>query len=354
VPVIDASGSVVMPGIIDAHAHLGLHADTEPAPLDPPSPTTGATTGRSDLLKALEPRDPAFAEALRAGVTTVLLAPPTGGQVSGRAALLKTILCPLHQAACPERVVRDVAAVCLNAQGGAPRAAKPWELRDTLQRAKDYLQRRAAYEQTKRDWERDVKEAEAKKEIPPAEPAEVALDEDLEPFAPLFRKEVPALVHAGRMDEISSALKVIAEEFGVNVVLVDPADGHRMTGDIRRSGAAAAVGPGILSREKGVIINIADALARAGVPVLFQSSATSGSQMQRMNAAYAVRNGMDPADALRALTINPARALQVQGRLGSIEPGKDADLVILSGDPFDVTTRVQRVFVNGKEAYRAK
>lgn len=346
-PVIDASRQTVVPGLIDAHSHLGLHADADPVSLTPPAPTTGTASGRTKLLDGLEPNDPAFGEALRAGVTTVLLAPPAAGQVCGAAPMIKTVNSP-------DRVVKEIAALCFNLQGGTPRMAQPWTFRDVLARAKDYLQRRAAYEQAKKDWDRDYKQAEADKKSPPREPAEVARDEDQEPFGPLFRKQIPALIHANRADEINTALTVFADESDLNVVLADAADGYRVAEDIHKHHASTAVGPTITRRDKGNLINNADALSKAGVPVLFQTSATSGTQMLRMNAAYAVRYGMDPAEALRAITINPARAFNVQDRLGSIEPGKDADLVFLNGDPLDATSRVERVLVNGKEAYRAR
>jgi imidazolonepropionase-like amidohydrolase len=352
--VINASHSVVMPGMIDAHTHLGLHAEADPAPLDFPSATTGSASGRTNLLNALTPGDPAFGEVLASGVTTVLIAPPTSGQVCGRAALLKTAECSTHGVLCADRIVREVAAVCFNMQGGTQRLAQPWTFRDLLQRAKDYHQRRAKYEQDLKDWERDRREAESKKTTVPREPTEVPLDEDLAPLAALFRGQVPALVHANRADEITNALTIFADESEIPLILVDATDSFRMTDQIRKRGATVALGPDVTHMDKGREVNSAQELTRAGVPTLFQSSATSGVQMLRLNAANAVRNGMDPADALRAVTINPARSLKVDDRLGSIEPGKDADLVILSGDPWDVTSRVQKVLVNGKVMYDGK
>jgi imidazolonepropionase-like amidohydrolase len=343
--VIDASLSVVMPGMIDVHSHLGLHADVEPAPLNPPSATTGQTSGRTKLVKAVNPNDPAFADALQAGVTAILLAPPTTGQVCGQGALLRT--------AGDERVIKEFAALCFNWQGN-PRMAQPWTFRDLLLLAKDYHQRRAQYERDLKQWEHDNNDAKAQGKEEPREPAEVPKDEDLEPFAALFRKDAPAFVHVNRADEIINALKVFRDEFDLDVTLLDVSDGFRVPEEIHKRNAAAAFGPSVTRREKGKLINNAAALARAGVRVLFHSSATSGTQLLRLNAAYAVRNGLDPTDALRALTIYPATVLKVDDRLGSIEVGKDADLVILSSDPFDVTSRVQKVLVKGKVVYNEK
>ncbi len=343
--VIDASRSVVMPGMIDGHSHLGLHADAEPVTLNPPSATTGQTSGRTKLVNAVNPKDPAFGEALRAGVTTILLAPPTSGQVCGQGALLRT--------AGDERVVKEFAALCFNWQGSS-RMAQPWSFRDLLQRAKDYNQRRAQYERDLKQWKHDYNEAKAQGKEEPREPTEVQKDEDLEPFAALFRLDAPAFVHVNRSDEIINALKVFRDEFGLDVTLLDVSDGFRVTEEIQKRNAAVALGPNVTQREKGKLINNADALARAGVRVLFHSSATSGTQFLRLNAAYAVRNGLDPTEALRALTIYPARTLKIDDKLGSIEVGKDADLAILSGDPLDVKSRVEKVLIKGKVVYDGK
>ena len=352
--VIDASNGVLIPGLIDAHSHLGLHAESEPAPLVSASPTSGSASARTRLLNAVTPGDSAYRDALRGGVTTVLLSPPTAGTVSGQASLLKTVECSGHGPICSHRVVRESAAICFNAQGGAPRMAQPWTFRDVLQRGKDYLQRRARYEQEMKDWVRDRGEAELQKKPLPREPAEVQKDEDLEPLAALFRKQIPALVHAERADEILNALKVFSEESELAVVLVGAGDGFRMTEEIRRRGASTAFGPTLIFRDKGRLVNRARASSDAGIPTILQSSGTSGAETLRLNAAYAVRYGMDPMEALRAVTINSAKALMVADRLGSIEVGKDADIVILSGDPWEAASRVKKVLVNGKVVYDGK
>jgi imidazolonepropionase-like amidohydrolase len=229
--------------------------------------------------------------------------------------------------------------------------AQPWTFKELLQRAKDYLQRRSRYEQELKDWNRDRKEAEGAGKPIPREPAEVPEDEDLEPFGALFAKQIPALVHAGRSDEITNALKVFCDESGFPVVLVGASDGFRIPNEIRRRGAAVALGPQSIRQVGGGRVNMAQKLAEAGVTTLFQSSSPSGAELLRLNAALAVRGGMNPNDALQALTISPARALMVADRIGSIEVGKDADLVILSGDPWQVISRIRMVLVNGKVAY---
>jgi imidazolonepropionase-like amidohydrolase len=352
--LIDASRSTVMPGMIDAYSYLGLHADNEQVAIDQAAPQSGPISGRTKLLAALTPRDEAFADALRSGVTEVLLAPPPSGAFCGRAALLKTIDDSRSPLANSRRIVKEGAAVCFNFAGGAPRRSQSWSFRDLLQSAKSYNQRRIQYNQDYKDWQRDRDTARLQGKDVPKEPAEVVADEDLEPLAPLFRGEIPAFVHAGRADEIVNAVKLFRDEFDLPMTLVGGQDSFRVVEEIRKRGASVALGPDVMASDRGRPVNDADVLSRAGVPVLFQSSSASGSAFLRLNAAAAVRNGLDPVEALRAMTIYPARALRVENRLGSIEAGKDADLVILSGYPLNLASRVQRVMVDGKVVYDAK
>ena len=123
--MIDASHSVVMPGMMDVHSYVGLHADAEPAPVDRAAAQSGPASGRTKLLDSLSPGDPAFADALRAGVTVALLAPPNGGAVCGPAVLLKTLPGSANSVADRGRVVKESAALCFNFQTGGVRRAQP-------------------------------------------------------------------------------------------------------------------------------------------------------------------------------------------------------------------------------------
>jgi imidazolonepropionase-like amidohydrolase len=373
--VIDASHSVVMPGIIDTQSFLGLHTDTEPslpslgsagpraggrrrgggqflqqAPVQTAGPT-GAST-RMKLVEALLPGDPAFAEALRGGVTEVLLSPPVSGTLCGQATLLKTLPGSYADPTSRGRVVKETAAIVFNMQG-EPRMGQPWLFRDLLTASKGYQQRSAQAARDHKQWEQDRDDAKLQKKDPPIEP-EFTKDEDQEPLAAMFRGEIPAFVHANRADEIMAALKVFRDENSLPLTLVEAADGFRVAEEIRKRNTSVVLGPEILRTDKGQIVNNAEALSHAGVSVQFASGSGSGTQFLRLSAANAVRHGMDPEEALRALTLNPARTLHVENRLGSIEVGKDADLVILNGDPLEVTTHVEKAIVNGKVAYDAK
>jgi imidazolonepropionase-like amidohydrolase len=165
---------------------------------------------------------------------------------------------------------------------------------------------------------------------------------------------MPALVHANRADEIRTTLKVFKDEYNLDVIILGGSDGFRVTDELRKYNIGIAIGPNIIRYEKGKPINNADLLARNKLCVAFHMSATSGTQYLPMNAAYAVRYGMDEEEAFRAITIYPAKLLHVDDRIGSVEQGKDADLVILSGEPFDFRSRVEKVIVNGKIVYEHK
>jgi imidazolonepropionase-like amidohydrolase len=353
--VIDATKSVVIPGMIDIHSHIGLHAESEPVKMNPSAPTSGPDSGNMRLVSianAVKPNDEAFREVLRSGVTSVLLAPRTRGFISGNAALIK-----LTGDSAKEMIVKEYAAVKFSMLGEQARMARIWDARDQLKRAKEYAEKWDDYERKHKEYERrrqyeQDKDSEEKQEI--KEPPRPGRDTSLELLRGLFKRQMPALVHANRADEILTTLKVFKDEYNLNVIILGGSDGFRVTDELRKYNIGVAIGPDIIRYEKGKPINNADLLARNKLYVAFHTSATSGTQYLPMNAAYAVRYGMDEEEAFRAITIYPAKLLHVDDRIGSIEQGKDADLVILSGEPFDFRSRVEKVIVNGKIVYENK
>ncbi len=353
--VIDAAKSVVMPGLIDIHSHLGLHAESEPVEMNPSSPTSGPDSGDMRLVSivnAIKPNDEVFREVLRSGVTSVLLAPQTRGLISGNAALIK-----LAGDSIKEMIVKEYAAVKFSMLGEQARMAGIWDARDQLKGAKEYAEKWDDYEQKHEEYERrrqyeQDKDPNERQEI--KEPSRPGRDTSLELLRGLFKRQMPALVHANRADEIRTTLKVFKDEYNLDVIILGGDDGFRVTDELRKYNVGVAIGPDIIRYEKGKPINNADLLTRNKLCVALHTSATSGTQYLPMNAAYAVRYGMDEEEAFRAITIYPAKLLHVDERIGSIEQGKDADLVILSGGPFDFRSRVEKVIVNGKVVYENK
>jgi len=341
--VIDAGKSFVTPGLIDIHSHLGLHWEGEPVRMDPSAPTTGPDSSKLRLVSianAISPSDEAFQEVLRSGVTSVLVAPETRGLVSGNAALIK-----LAADRPQDMIVKEYAAIKFSMLGERAKLAQIWEARELLKRAKEYDQRWDEYELKHPEYEHRKA---TDKEGTVKEPDRPGRDTNLELLRSLFKRQSVALVHANRADEIHNALKVFRDEYNLDVVILGGDDGYRVIPDLRKYNVGVAIGPDILRYDKGRAINNADLLTQGGLQVALHTSATSGAQHLAMNAAYAVRYGMDKDKAFRAITGYPAELLHVDDRIGSIDVGKDADLVILSGEPFDFTSRVEKVIVDGR------
>lgn len=168
--------------------------------------------------------------------------------------------------------------------------------------------------------------------------------------------KIPLRAHAHRADDILTALR-IAEEFGVKIIIEHATEGHKIAHILAEKGVSAVVGPGLTSRSKIELRELAfrtpGILAKAGVQVaLMTDHPVIPIQYLPICAALAVKEGMEEADAFRAITINAAQIAGIAERVGSIEPGKDADLTIFDGHPFSYLTRVEQVYVDGKLAYR--
>jgi len=341
--VIDASKSVVIPGMIDIHSHLGLHWESEPVRMNPSAPTSGPGSSKLRLVSianAIAPNDKGFQEVLCSGVTSVLLAPETRGLVSGNAALIK-----LAGGSIQDMIVKEYAAIKFSMLGERARLARIWEARDLLKKAKEYAEKWDEYERKLPEYKHRKA---TDKEGVVKEPDRPKRDANLELLRRLFKHEMPALVHANRADEISNALRVFRDEYNLDVIILGGDDSYRVIPELRKYNVGVAIGPNIIRYEKGKLVNNADLLTKNGLRVAFHTSATSGTQYLPMNAAYAVRYGMDEGKAFQAITSYPAELLHVNDRIGSIDVGKDADLVILSGEPFDFTSQVKKVFVNGR------
>ena len=162
------------------------------------------------------------------------------------------------------------------------------------------------------------------------------------------------MVAARDLPAIENAARAIRDDHGLEMILIE-ADDAAFAGEIAFArGAALALGPDFLKERRGARINSAEALAAQGVTIAFASGGASATAQLPLLAAYAVRNGLESFDALKALTANTARLLKMDGRMGSIERGRDADLVLFTGDPFAPSSRVRYVIVDGKIVYEAR
>ncbi|MHC5040487.1 MAG: amidohydrolase [Planctomycetota bacterium] len=337
--VIDGEGRVVIPGLIDAHCHIGIGGEglgprfgDGNEPLEPVLPQLRA-------LDAIWHDDPAFVEVLAAGITSVFVCPGSVNVFGGVGVALKT-----RPGSVDDRVLPGTEGMKMALGENVKRVHHMVErfpntrmgiaalARETLFRAVQYAGRKS---KTRTAGEKDFR---------------------MEALVPLVRRKIKARVHAHRADDILTAVR-LAEEFGLDLVIEHCTEGFLVKEVLAKKGIPAIVGPFLGGRSKPETARRTPAnpvfLHDAGVTVAIQTDGGSAAQYLPVHAAVVMREGLTFEDTLRAVTLNPARILGAEKRIGSLDPGKDADLVVLPGDPFDVQVRPEIVFAEGVPYYPA-
>ena len=337
-PTFDAAGLHVYPGFVEAHCHIGLDGSGIGFEGDDCNEMTDILTPQLRAIDGIYPQDPTFREALEAGVTTVCTGPGSANVLGGQFAVIKTAG---HRV--DDMIVRPFAAMkcafgenpkrCYKDKNNYSRMSTAAKLREALMKAQEY---------------------DAKKQAAGDDPAKrPPLDVKLEALLPVLHGEVPLKAHAHRADDIFTAIR-IAKEFGVRLTLEHVTEGHLIAEDLAQEDYPMAVGPSLTHASKFELRNktftTPGILAKAGcrVSIITDSPVIPQSYLP-LCAALAVRAGMDPFDALRAITIRPAEHIGAADRVGSIECGKDADFVVMDGPWNAVSSGVKAVFVNGEK-----
>ncbi len=334
--VVDATGKVVVPGLVDTHSHIG---DGDGGDRSEP------IQGDVRILDAIDPRSDGFRAALAGGITTVNVMPGSGHLMSGQTAYLKlrrgrTINDLLF---CRD-VLRDVCGGLKMANGTNPRGESPWPgtrgkaaamIRERFVKALEYREklRAAGTDSTKRP-ERDL---------------------ELEILVEALDGRRVVHHHTHRHDDILTVLR-LQREFGFRLVLQHVSEGWKVAPEIAAAGVPASVividAPGGKLEAVDLSLRTGAILDAAGVLVGFHTDdGITDSRFFLRSAALAVRAGMAPEKALYALTMAGARMLDLADRVGSLEPGKDADFVILSGEPLALATRVEQTWVEGRKLF---
>jgi imidazolonepropionase-like amidohydrolase len=342
IEVVDASGKWVLPGFIDAHAHLGVWEEGEGWAGADVNEMTHPNGARLRALDAINPADEGFADALAGGVTSCVVKPGSGNPIGGQTVAIKT-----WGRMVDEMVIKSPASV-KSALGENPkrvygdkdklpstRLGVAAVIRDELTKAQDYLARRDAALARQEPFERDPSS---------------------EVLVRVLQGELPWCQHTHRADDIATAIR-LADEFGYRLVINHATEAYLLADVIAERGIGCIVGPMFHTRSKVELRNrnlaTPGKLANAGVTVaLTTDHPVVGIDFLVHQATFAVREGMSREDALRSITINPASILGFADRVGSLAEGKDGDVVIWSGDPLDVLQRAERVFVSGHEVYR--
>ncbi|MDR8018087.1 amidohydrolase [Nesterenkonia aerolata] len=333
--VIDARGRWLLPGLVDAHVHLGVHEEGDGWAGDDTNETTDPVTAAVRAVDAINPADSGFDDALAGGVTSVNVNPGSANPIGGLTAAIKT-----HGRMVDEMVMRAPSGLKA-ALGENPKRVHGGQKRTPNTRLGVALTIRQAFAAAQK-W----------KSKPEAD-----RDADLvsEALAQVLDREIPWRQHCHRADDIATAMR-LAEEFGYDLVLDHGTEAHKLADVVAERGIPVLCGPLIVSRVKVEVRDRTAAapgiLAAAGAKVsLITDHPVVPIDFLIHQAALSVREGMEPEEALRAITINPAEVLGLADRIGSLEVGKDADVVLWSGDPLDTRNRVLRTFIRGREAY---
>ncbi|MEN8375675.1 MAG: amidohydrolase family protein [Gemmatimonadota bacterium] len=339
--VIDGTGKVVTPGLIESSSQLGVVEIGAVRQTVDASSSDDRVTAAFRASDGLNPFSTLIPVAATGGVTRAVVRPTGAALIRGQAALID-----LDGARPADLIVRDplamVSALDQGAAGrfGGSRGAALMRMREALQDARDYAANRGAFNAGAR--------------------REYALSRlDLEALVPVVNGELPLVLDANRTTEILAAI-ALAEEFGLDLILSGAAEGWVVADAIAEAGVPVVTNPteNIPSYDRlAISLEGAARLAEAGVPVAFSTGVLVGSpalgthnvRNLRLLAGAAVRNGMPYADALRAVTLTPAEVWGVAEDVGSLEPGKSADVVVWSGDPFEPLTRAEHVFIAGRE-----
>ncbi len=336
--VIDAGQKVVMPGLVDASGVPPVRGDLNEQYKEI-TPTIRIST-------ALDPQSKILKRMVQTGITTLYVSPGWRNVIAGLGAVIK----PTGKMP-EEMIIKEDAALTVvmsmdSAYGNRiPRSQPPRNFyfrRPTTRMAIIWMLRKSFF---------DTQEYSKSKEKD---------DPDLEILASALDDKIPVRLNVRRAINIRTALK-LAEEYDFQLVLDECTEGYKVAEEIAEQKIPVILGPFYyyprnLSQYEGREINWNNAgiLTKAGVKVAL----TSGAQAQSIDlltaAAFAVRHGMPEDEAIKAVTITPAEILGVADKVGTLEKGKDADILVLSGDPLKVTTRIEKVILNGKTVYKAE
>jgi len=334
----DAKGKIIMPGIVDTHSHLGGPEGGD---------NSAALNPDTRAFDAINPTSDGFKKALAGGLTTLNIMPGSGHLMSGQ-----TVYVKMREA----KVMEDLIIVNeKGVYGGMKMANGTNPMRGTNgfpgTRAKSAAMDRDLF----------VKAQEYKKKIEKAGKDSTKLPErdlKLEPLVEVLQGKRVVHFHTHKENDILTAIR-LSKEFGFRVVLHHVSEGWKVYDEIAKAGVPCSI---IVIESPGGKLEAMDysstngaALSNAGVLTGFHTDdGITDSRLLIRAAAMAVRSGMNRDKALEALTINGAKMLDLSSRIGSLEKGKDADFIILSGDPFSVYTKVEQTWVEGKKRYDIK
>lgn len=341
--IIDAKGKMITPGIIDGHSHIGIGEEGIGFEGRDYNETSDPITPQMRAIDGIYPEDKGFLSARQGGITTVVTGPGSANAIGGTFLAMKT-----YGIRVDDMIVKNPVAMKIafgenvkrvyNEQNKMPktRMAIMALMRDFFYKAKDYMEKRESEDTSKRP------------------------DFDLryESVIPLFKKEIHLKAHAHRTDDILSAIR-LAQEFDFDLTLEHCTEGHLIADILAKEGYDAICGPNMSSASKYELKNRSFVtpreLNKVGVKfAIMTDNSVIPTQHLPLCAGLAVKSGLDKEEALKAITINPAEITGISDKVGSLEVGKDGDLVIWSSDPLsDTSCEALYTIINGKVVYNS-
>jgi imidazolonepropionase-like amidohydrolase len=339
--IVDASGTWVLPGFVEAHGHAGVGEEGLGWEGRDYNEMTDPNGARLRAIDGINPDDQGFRDALAGGVTTMVVKPGSGNPIGGQTAAVKVwgrtvedmlVKAPVSMKSAlgenPKRVYGEQKKLPSTRLGVAA------VIRDALMKAQDYVKKRDHAAAEDKPFDRDA---------------------TLESLAQVLSGEIPWCQHTHRADDIATAIR-LADEFGYRLVVNHGTEGHLLADVLAEREIPVIIGPLFTSRSKVEVnrrsLRNPGILARAGVKIAITTDhPVVPIDFLVHQATLSVKEGLDTDTALRSITINPAEILGLDDRVGALAPGLDADIVLWSGDPLDVMSRALRVWVNGDEVY---
>ena len=336
--VIDATGLHVYPGFVEAHCHIGLDGYGIGYEGHDYNELNDPVTPQVQAIDGINPFDPCMKMAAKAGVTCFATGPGSSNSIGGTFAAIKPVGTRVDNMIVKFPIAMKCAfgenpKRCYQKQGISSRMTNAAKIREALNKAKVY---KAKIEAAGDDASK----------LP-------AYDQKSEALIPVLNHEIPLKAHAHQANDIFTAIR-IAKEFGVGLTLEHVTEGHMIVDELAKENLPLAVGPTFGHASKFELQNktweTPGILAKAGCHVsIITDAPLTPLHYLPLCAGLAIKAGMDEYEALRAVTINPAEHIGIADRVGSLEEGKDADVVIVDGCPFDVTGVIKHVLINGEE-----
>lgn len=345
--VIDASKNWVLPGFIESHSSLGTTGQYGGGDTDE---TYNPDTAQMKIIDAINPFDKNFLYARTAGITTIMAAPGRKNVIGGQTAVLRLMGKTVNQMTLLSPAGLKISLgegpkSTYGSKGRLPstRMGSAYVIRKAMIEAKEYSQK----------WNEYKEKSKKNQDIPPPK-----RDLRLEVLSLALDGELTVFIESYRVDDIMTALRLI-DEFKLKAVLVGCAEGYKVAEEIAIRKIPVVISPfGIGPRRmetKEIKISNAAVLSQKGVKIVLKSDESLGMGNIRelpLIAALAVKGGLDRKTALRAITLTAAEVLGVEDKIGSLEKGKEGNIVISDGDPFHYKTRIQRVLIQGKTVYQ--